>query len=61
MFLLTVLALLFPLSPSGSANLIQEFRQRDQALLDAIAPGNAQVWDERSRPTRCTSMKTARS
>ena len=50
MFLLIVLALLFPLSPSGSANLIQEFRQRDQALLDAIAPGNAQVWDDALAP-----------
>jgi hypothetical protein len=50
MFLLIVLALLFPANPSGSANLTQEFRQRDQALLDAIAPGNAKVWDDALAP-----------
>jgi len=26
-------------------DLVQEFRQRDQALLDAIAPGDAKVWE----------------
>jgi hypothetical protein len=50
MFLLIALVLLLPANPSASANLVQEFRQRDQALLDAIAPGNAKVWDEALAP-----------
>jgi ketosteroid isomerase-like protein len=28
-----------------SSDLVQEFRQRDQALLDAFAPGDVKVWD----------------
>jgi hypothetical protein len=52
MFLLVALVLLLPANPSASANLVQEFRQRDQALLDAIAPGNAKVWDEALAPRR---------
>jgi ketosteroid isomerase-like protein len=50
MFLLIVLTLLFPANPSGSANLTQEFRERDQALLDAIAPGNAKIRDDALAP-----------
>ncbi len=50
MFLLVALALLLPMNARGSANLVQEFRQRDQALLDAIAPGNAKVWDAALAP-----------
>lgn len=30
---------------SPGADIMQEFRTRDQALLDAIAPGNVKVWD----------------
>jgi ketosteroid isomerase-like protein len=48
MFTLILLAVLFaptanPIAPS--ADLVQEFRQRDQALLDAFAPGDVKVWD----------------
>src|SRR5580698_3181320 len=36
-----------PLAANASAalDLVQEFRQRDQSLLDAIAPGDAKVWE----------------
>lgn len=29
----------------AASDITQEFRQRDQALLDAIAPGDVKVWD----------------
>jgi uncharacterized protein DUF4440 len=32
-------------SSAAPTDLVQEFRQRDQALLDAIAPGDVKVWD----------------
>ena len=32
------------------AELVQEFRQRDQALLDAFAPGDVGVWDSALAP-----------
>ena len=32
-------------STAMSPDLVHEFRQRDQALLDAYAPGDAKVWD----------------
>ena len=31
--------------PAASPDLTQEFRARDQALLDAIAPGDVKAWD----------------
>jgi len=31
--------------PAASSDLVQEFRQRDQALLDAVAPGDVKVWE----------------
>ena len=30
---------------TASPDLVKEFRERDQALLDAVAPGNVKVWD----------------
>lgn len=33
-----------------STDLVQEFRQRDQALLDAYAPGDVKVWDTALAP-----------
>jgi len=45
-FTLYTLLFFFISSPSAaSSDLVQEFRQRDQALLDAYAPGDAKVWD----------------
>ena len=47
MFCLVLCALLLAVAnPAVAPNdLVQEFRQRDQALLDAIAPGDVKVWD----------------
>jgi ketosteroid isomerase-like protein len=48
MFTLILLAVLFAPTANpiaASADLVQEFRQRDQALLDAFAPGDVKVWD----------------
>jgi hypothetical protein len=48
MFGLSLLAFLFMavVNPTvAPADFVQQFRQRDQALLDAIAPGDGKVWD----------------
>lgn len=51
MFYLIFFALLFSRASDSSISLAQELRQRDQALLDAIAPGEAKVWDEALAPS----------
>ena len=47
MFSVILCALLFAFAKPGAASndFVQQFRQRDQALLDAIAPGDVKVWD----------------
>jgi hypothetical protein len=50
MFSLVLFAALFAALPNASPDLMQEFRQRDQALLDAIAPGNKKVWQDALAP-----------
>ncbi len=35
---------------AASSDLVQEFRQRDQALLDAVAPGDVKAWDAALAP-----------
>ena len=63
MFTLILLAVLFaptanPIAPS--ADLVQVFRLRDQALLDAFAPGDVKVWTPHLPPMRSMSMRMAR-
>jgi ketosteroid isomerase-like protein len=43
--LCAVLIAVFSGVPVPPSDLTQEFRQRDQALLDAIAPGDVKVWE----------------
>lgn len=50
MVLSVLLALAFQLSPQTSAQTAQLLQARDQALLDAIAPGNRKVWDDALAP-----------
>jgi hypothetical protein len=48
MFTLIVYAIMLTAIGGASAaptDLVQEFRQRDQALLDAFAPGDVKVWE----------------
>jgi hypothetical protein len=49
LYLLGLAALLSGISDT-SRSPVQEFRERDQALLDAIAPGNAKVWEDALAP-----------
>ena len=46
MMLLSAVAM--PAAPPS--DWVQEFRQRDQALLDAVAPGDVKVWDAALAP-----------
>src|SRR6266567_2208872 len=44
-FVLHALLIAFSKPVAISSDLVQEFRQRDQALLNAIAPGDVKVWE----------------
>lgn len=50
MLYMLVLAVLLSGISDPSKSLLQEFRARDQALLDAIAPGNTKVWEDALAP-----------
>lgn len=45
-FLSFILALAFQTSPTGVAQTTDLLRTKDQALLDAIAPGDRKVWEQ---------------
>ncbi|HZQ68602.1 MAG TPA: DUF4440 domain-containing protein [Terriglobales bacterium] len=49
-FAQVMLAAAIAASPSPQSDIAAELRARDQALLDAIAPGNAKLWDEALAP-----------
>jgi|GEM_PF-5552215 len=55
--LLLFLALAAP-AAAANANLERALRARDQALMDAFAPGDRAAWEAALRPAPCTSTKT---
>src|SRR5580698_9529351 len=49
-FLSFILALAFQTSPTDVAQTTDLLRAKDQALLDAIAPGDRKVWEQALSP-----------